>query len=73
MMLSKKNPVQLPDRQQVLFDVFDVVSKGSKTLENPMMVNIAATRKGFKSKIIADIGFVISSQNLADGLKNSMA
>jgi len=37
-----------------------------------MMLDIAAAREGFKSKVISDIGFVRSSNNIADGLTKSM-
>eukprot|EP00737_Agarophyton_chilense_P000247 gb/GEZJ01000282.1/.p1 GENE.gb/GEZJ01000282.1/~~gb/GEZJ01000282.1/.p1 ORF type:complete len:768 (+),score=79.54 gb/GEZJ01000282.1/:1785-4088(+) len=53
--------------------LFDVISKGSRTAEMRMMLDIAAARQGFKDKIISDIGFVRSSQNVADGLTKSMA
>ena len=61
--LSKKIPVQLLTDSKALFDV---VSKGSRTSEKRMMLDIAAAREGFKSKAISDIGFVRSSQNVAD-------
>ena len=38
-----------------------------------MMLDIAAARESFKSKIISDIGFVRSSTNLADGLTKPMS
>ncbi len=36
------------------------------------MLKIAAAREGFRDKVISDIGFVRSSQNLADGLTKPM-
>ena len=52
--------------------LFDVVSKGSRTSQKRMMLDIAAAREGFKTKTISDIGFVGSSPNIADGLTKSM-
>lgn len=68
-MLSKKIPVQLLTDSKSLFHV---VSKGSRTSEKKMMLDIAAAKEGFKNKTISDIGFVWSSQNIADGLTKSM-
>jgi len=67
--LGKKVPVNLfTDRKCLL----DVISKGSRTSEKRMLIYIAAAREGFKSKVISDIGFVRSSNNIADGLTMSM-
>jgi len=52
--------------------LFDIISKGSRTSEKRMMLDIAAAREGFRDKIISDIGFVRSSYNLADGLTKPM-
>ena len=52
--------------------LFDVISKGSRASEKRMMLDIAAAREGFKEKTISDIGFVRSSQNIADGLTKAM-
>ena len=68
--LSKKIPVQLLTDSKALFDV---VSKGSRTSEKRMMLDIAAAREGFKSKTISDTGFVRSSHNVADGPTKSMS
>lgn len=38
-----------------------------------MMLDISAAREGFKDKNISDIGFVRSSQNIADGFTKSMS
>lgn len=46
--------------------LFDVISKGSRTSEKRMMLYIAAAREGFRHKTISDIGFVRSSDNVAD-------
>ena len=67
--LGKKIPVQLFTDSKSLFDV---ISKGSRTSEKRMMLDIAASREGFRDKVISDIGFVRSSRNLADGLTKPM-
>jgi len=51
---------------------FDIISKGSRTSEKRMMLDIAAAREGFRDRVISDIGFVRSSHNLADGLTKPM-
>ena len=63
-------PVQLLTDSTSLFDV---ISKGSGTSEKRMMLDIAAARKGFRSKAISDIGFVRSNKNVADGLTKPMS
>ena len=68
-MLGYKVPVQLLTDSMSLFDV---ISKGSRTSEKRMMLDIAAAREGFREKIISDIGFVRSSCNVADGLTKPM-
>ena len=67
---GRKIPVQLLTDSKSLFDV---ISKGSRTSEKRVMLDIAAAREGFRDKVISDIGFVRSSQNLADGLTKPMA
>eukprot|EP00171_Calliarthron_tuberculosum_P016715 IDg16715t1 len=62
--------VRLPTDSKSLFDV---ISKGLRTSEKQMMLFIAAARRNFLDKIIPDIGFVRSSANLSDGLKNFMS
>ena len=52
--------------------LFDVISKGSRTSEKRLMIDIAAARKGFTKHEISDIGFVRPEQNIADGLKKPM-
>lgn len=69
-MLSRKVPVQLLTDSKSLFDV---VSKGSRTSEKRMMLDIAAAREAFRDKTISDIGFVRSSHNIADGLTKAMS
>ena len=70
LLLHKDVPVQLLTDSKSLFDV---VSKGSRTSERRMMLDIAAAREGFRNKVISDIGFVRSSKNVADGLTKSMS
>ena len=67
--LGKKVPVQLFTDSKSLFDV---ISRGTRTSEKRMMLDIAAAREGFRDKIISDIGFVRSLKNLADGLTKQM-
>jgi len=52
--------------------LFDIISKGSRTSEKRMMLDIAAAREGFRDHVISDIGFVRSAHNLADGLTKPM-
>lgn len=68
-LLGRKIPVQLLTDSKSLFDV---ISKGSRTSEKRTMLDIAAAREGSRDKVISDIGFVRSSQNIADGLTKSM-
>ena len=68
-LLDIEVPVQLFTDSKCLFDV---ISKGSRTSEKRMMIDIAAAREGFKRKEISDIGFVRSSNNIADGLTKAM-
>ena len=68
-LLGTKVPVQLlTDRKSL----FDVISKGSKTSEKRIMLDIAAARKGLMDKVISDIAFVRCSLNIADGLAKAM-
>ena len=69
LLLGYRMPVQLLTASKSLFDF---ISKGSRTSEKRMMLDIAAAREGFKDKTISDIGFVRSSQNIADGLTKAM-
>ena len=52
--------------------LFDVISKGSRTAEKRLMLDIAAAREGFLKHEISDIGFVRTKFNLADGLTKRM-
>ena len=45
----------------------DVISKGSRTSERRLMIDIAAFRQGYKDRLIGSIGFVRSEHNLPDG------
>ena len=62
-------PVQLLNDSKSLFDV---ISKGSRTSEKRMMLDIAAAREGFRDKVISNICFVRSSSKIADGLTKVM-
>ena len=48
--------------------LFDIISKGSCTSEKRIMLHIHSAREAYKSKEISNIGFVRSSDDLADGL-----
>lgn len=48
--------------------LFDVVSKGSTTSGKRIMVDIHSIRIANQSHKISNIGFVRSSENIADGL-----
>ena len=47
---------------------FDIISKGSRISEKRIMLDVHAARECYKTKEISNIGFVLSSENLADGL-----
>jgi len=53
-------------------NLFDVISKGSKTFEKRTMIHIAAAREGFRDKVISDIGLVRTNNNIADSLTKGM-
>ena len=52
--------------------LFDVVSKGSRTAERRLMLDIAVERNAFHDREISDIGFLRSRHNIADGLTKPM-
>lgn len=52
--------------------LFDIISKGSKTSEKRLMLDVAAAREGFKTQDISNIGLVKSEHNVADGLTKEM-
>ena len=68
-LLRKRVPVQLLTDSKSLFDI---ISKGTRTSEKRMMLDIAAARERFRTHLISDIGFVRSSKNIADGLTKPM-
>ena len=43
--------------------LFDIISKGTRTSEKIIMLDICAAREGYKSREISNIGFVRSSAN----------
>lgn len=53
--------------------LFDIISRGSKTSEKRLMLDVAAAREGFKNQDISNIGLVRSESNVADGLTKQMA
>lgn len=67
--LSRRISIQLLTDSKCLFDV---ISKGSRTSEKRLMLDIAAAREQFRNKDVSDIGLVRSSDNLADGLTKCM-
>lgn len=67
--LGKPIPLQLLTDSKCLFDV---ISKGSKTSEKRLMLDIAVAREQFRVADVSDIGLVRSEDNLADGLTKSM-
>ena len=48
--------------------LFDIISKGSRTNEKRIMLDTHATRSAYQMKEFSNIGFVRSSDNVADGL-----
>ena len=48
--------------------LFDIISKGSRTSEKRIMLDVFAAREGYVSRNISNIGFVRSEHNIADGL-----
>ena len=52
--------------------LFDIISKGTRTSEKRLMLDIACAREGYRRKDIHNIGFVRSGDNVADGLTKSM-
>ena len=60
-----KIPIHLMTDSKCLFDV---VSKGSRTAERRLMIDIASFCEAYQLKEIGNIGFVRSDHNLADGL-----
>ena len=48
--------------------LFYVTSKGSTTSEKRLMLDVAASREGFRGEVLSEIRFVGSILNIADGL-----
>ena len=48
--------------------LFDIISKGSRTSEKRIMLDIHSARQAYQAQEISNIGFVRSCDNLADGL-----
>ena len=48
--------------------LFDIISKGSRTSEKRVTLDIHTARQAYQAREISNIGFVRSSDNLADGL-----
>ena len=69
-LLRRLVPVQLFTDSKSLFDV---ISKGSRTSDKWMMLDIAAARGGFRDKVISEIGFVRTSDIVANGLTKGMS
>ncbi len=67
--LMKSIPIHLFTDSKCLFDA---ISKGSRTSEKRIMIDISAAREGFKDKVISNIGFVRSQNNIADALTKDM-
>ena len=70
MLRNTKIPIQLYTDSKSLFDV---ISKGTRTSEKRLMLDIFAARECFKKKEIGDIGFVRSEYNIADALTKKMS
>jgi len=67
---GKRIPIQMrTDSKQM----FDVDTKGSKTAERRLMIDVAASRQSYKEFEISDVGLVRSENNVADGLSGSSA
>ena len=49
--------------------LFDIISKGSRTIEKRIMLDIHAARHAYQCDEISNIGFARSADNIADGLR----
>lgn len=47
--------------------LFDIISKGSRTSEKRIMLDIHSAREAYQAREISNIGYVRSCDNLADG------
>lgn len=68
-LLHRKVSLQLFTDSKCLFDV---ISKGSRTSEKRLMLDIAVAREQFRVSDVSDICLVRSAANLADGLTKAM-
>ena len=66
--LGRSLPMQLMADSKSLFDI---ISKGSRTSEKRITLNIHAARQAYQAQEISSIGFVRSEDNIADGLTKS--
>lgn len=62
-LFGRRIPVQFHTNGKYLFDV---ISKGSRTSEKRMILEIAAARECLRTEIISDIGFICSYSKVAD-------
>ena len=53
--------------------LFDILTKGSRTSEMLLMLDVAATREGYRNGAISNIGFVRTEENIADVLTKKMS
>lgn len=67
---GKDIPLQLMTDSKSLFDI---ISKGSRTSEKRLVIDIAAAREAFRDRLIFDIVFVHYSSNIVDGLTKEMS
>ncbi len=51
--------------------LFAIISKGSRTSEKRIMLDIQAAREAYQAKEISDIGLVRSSDKISDGITKS--
>ena len=52
--------------------LFDIISKGSRTNEKRLMLDVYAARQVYKEQDISNIGFVRSNHYITDGLTKIM-
>ncbi len=52
--------------------LFEIISKGSRTSEKRVMLDLHPVREAYQEEKISNIGFVRSSENFADGLTKSV-
>lgn len=52
--------------------LFDVISKGTRTSEKRLMLDVVSAGEEFKGGEISNIGFIRSDYNLAGGLTKQM-